>query len=69
MNNSVQVLAEHAARSLPDSISERKRVLRALNNVLEDRHPAVRGLRAQLANIEAIERLNDQLKLNFSGGK
>ncbi len=64
-SKSVLALAEHAAGSLPDSISERKRLLRAITHVLTDNHFAYQQAQAQLASIEAVERLNDQLRLKF----
>lgn len=62
---SVIALAAHAANTLPDSISERKRVLRAITDLLTADHPAFQSASAQLASIEAVERLNEQLILKF----
>lgn len=69
MNDVIAVLAEHAARTLPDSICERKRVLRALEKVLTEKHPALKQVRAQLAAIKAVDRLNEELPLHFGGGQ
>lgn len=65
MNESLTIIAAHVARHLPDSISERKRVLRALEKILPERHPASRSVIAQLSSIEAIERLQSELPLHF----
>jgi len=60
-------IAEHCAKTLPDSMIERKVLLRALEHVLTERHPALRPIRAQLAAIKAIEHLQDQLPFHFRG--
>jgi hypothetical protein len=65
--NPIQVLAEHACSTLPDSINGRKRVLRALQKVLPEKHPAMANIRAQLASLEAVERLQISFDLKGDG--
>jgi len=65
MNTSVEILCEHAARTLPDSISERKTILRAMEKILHGNHPVCRDVRAQLAAIAAIEKLQEELPMKF----
>lgn len=64
--NPTEVLCMHAARTLPDSISERKHVLRALEKLVKGK--AAEEVRAQLAAIAAIEVLQVELPLVFSQG-
>ena len=62
---SQQILAEHAARTLPDSIADRRDVLSAiLNNITED-HPAFVNISAQLAGLATAEKLQRELPLKF----
>lgn len=65
MSDALSILASHVSRTLPDSLSERKSVLRALDNILKDKHPAKVEVRAQLAALETIERLQAELPLKF----
>jgi hypothetical protein len=65
MTGSLEVLTAHAARTLPDSLRGRKTVLRALEKVLHADHPAHRDVRAQLAGLDAVEKLNSQLETYF----
>ena len=67
MTDAINVLATHAAHTLPDSIDGRKRVLRAIQKVLTDRHPAMLDVRAQLATLETITDQQSALPLKFSG--
>lgn len=59
MKDSVEKLCSHAARTLPDSISERKTVLRTDSPIYPD-------VQAQLATFGALENLNLQLKMKFN---
>jgi len=65
MSNPIETLCAHAGRSLPDSLRERKTVLRAMEKVLMPGHPVQIEVQAQLAGIAAVERLEVQLKLGF----
>jgi hypothetical protein len=65
----VIILAEHAAESLPDSISKRKQVLQAILKCLTREHRAFANVKAQLAAIEAAERLQSELPLMFQTAK
>jgi hypothetical protein len=66
MKDAIQVLCTHAARTLPDSISERKSVLRAMEKLMGHDHPARRLVASQIAAIMALEKLNSELPLKFS---
>jgi hypothetical protein len=68
MTESLAIIAAHCARTLPDSIDERKRVLRALTHVLTDAHPALAAVRGQLASLAAIERFQEELPMHFDRG-
>lgn len=65
MESDLHVLAEHAARTLPDSMAERKKVLRSLNRVMGSKHPALPIVRAKLAALAAEEKLQGELLLRF----
>jgi len=65
VTNSIQVLAEHAAATLPDSIIQRKRVLRAVQVVLPDKHPAMRDIRSQLLLLDSLDSFQEKLPLKF----
>src|ERR1700677_3765732 len=64
-NNPIETLCRHSAASLPDSISERKTVLVALEQVLKPQHPVYREVQANLAAIEAAEKLQRELHIHF----
>lgn len=66
MTDSISILAEHAARTLPDSLPERKRILKAIRNLLKPKHPAYANIIAQLATLESAEKLQSELPLRFS---
>lgn len=68
MTDSIAILATHVARTLPDSLVERKKVLVALSRVLKSSHRAYRPVLNQIAAIEAIEAMQTQLPLNFTNG-
>lgn len=65
MNDPIAILAEHAAETLPDSISKRKLVLTAILKVIKPQHRAFKNLNAQLATLEAAEALQRDLPLMF----
>lgn len=74
MKEAIETLCAFAASNLPDSISERKKVLRAIEKLLVHSHPVHRDVMAQLAAIAAMEKFDAQLKIHFSpahngGGK
>lgn len=64
--NPISVLASHAIESLPDSLAKRKAVLRALEDVLPEKHPALPVIRSHLATLKAVEKLEAELPLKFS---
>lgn len=70
MSTSIETLCRHAAKTLPDSLSERKTILRAMQKVLKCEEAVYRDVQAQLAAIAAVEKLNAQLQMRFtvSGG-
>jgi hypothetical protein len=66
MNNALAVLCVFAARHLPDSLRERQAVLRALAVVVRHDHPVHRDVRAQLAALAALEKLNAQMEARLA---
>ncbi len=66
MTDSIAILAEHVAGTLPDSIAKRKRVLIALRSVLKSNHRAYRPIGDQIAALEAVSQLQSELPLNFT---
>lgn len=65
MTDSYAVIARHVAKTLPDSLAERKALLRALSHVLSANHPAATDVAAQLAHITALEKLQAEFPLRF----
>ena len=61
----IEVLCTHAAKTLPDSLGDRRDVLAALARALHTDHPAHRDAQAQLAAIDAVETLERQLQTRF----
>jgi len=59
------VLAEHVAKTLPDSIKERRKVLHALEIVLKRSHRAYSAIRQQIILLDAMEQLQSELPLKF----
>jgi len=51
--NAIEVLAEHALKTLPDSIEQRKKVLAALSQVLTTKHPDKQAVEGMLAGLSA----------------
>lgn len=68
MNDSIAILLEHVANTLPDSITERKKVLTALSRVLKSNHRAYRPVLDQIAALDAIAGMQAVLPLQFKGG-
>lgn len=68
MKNAIEILCGHAAQTLPDSLSERKSVLRAMEKVLRADNPIYRDVQAHLAAIAVVEKFDAQLKMRFSTG-
>ena len=69
MTDSISILAEHVAGTLPDSLAARKRVLVALRTVLKTNHPAYTPVTRQIAALAALEELQAELPLNFNAAK
>lgn len=61
MNESLGVLAAHCVRTMPDSMTEQKRLLRALAQVMTVDHPALPKIQAQIVAIEMLERMQQEL--------
>lgn len=57
----LNLVARHCAATLPDSLIERERLLKALSFWFADSHPAMVGVRAQLALLEAQRNLQRSL--------
>jgi len=64
--NSLEVLIDHALATLPDSISARKRLLRASVNVMKSNHPQYKTAVATLFTLEKHEA--QQAKLPLKSG-
>lgn len=62
---SQQLLAEHAANTLPDSITARRVILKAILENLTVKHPAHVNIRAQLAALDTAEEFQRELPLRF----
>ena len=69
MKSSLEVLCLHAVKSLPDNLGERQAVLRALEKVLRANHPLCRDVRAQIAALGCVEKLNARLKSTEAGSQ
>jgi hypothetical protein len=57
----------HCISTLPDSISDRKRVLNALENIVPNKHKTHPDIVSHLRAIETMERLQSNLPLRFDG--
>ena len=62
---SQQILAEHAAATLPDSLTQRRVVLKAILINLKKTHPAYANIRQQLASLDLAEQLQAELPFHF----
>ena len=69
MQDSILILTQHAAATLPDSIAARRRVLAAMLRVLKSSHRAYAHVAKQLAALETMEQLQAQLPLQFTEAK
>ena len=69
MKDPIAILAEHAAGTLPDSITKRKSVLRAIQAVIKPSHPASRDVDLQLAALDEIAASQELLPLRFEEAK
>ncbi|MBE0544004.1 MAG: hypothetical protein IH623_21890 [Verrucomicrobia bacterium] len=63
----LSVLLGQLCRQFPDSIQERKTLLRSLLCVLTDEHPASPAVQAQLIVLESLDVLDRELPGKFSG--
>lgn len=63
------VLLKHVAKTLPDSLSERKTLLYAMWALMSEDHPAYRSVEEQIRNLESAEELQKELPLKFTEGK
>ncbi len=63
--NALNTLLAHASATLPDNITERKNLLKAMDRVMTPQHPAYAGVAAQLAAIETMEQMQRDLPLLF----
>jgi short-subunit dehydrogenase len=64
--DALNTIIEHVVGTLPDSISRRREVLTALHKLMKRDHVATRNIRAQLAALDEIQKLQAELPLNFS---
>lgn len=65
MTDSILIVTEHVCRTLPDSISDRKKVLQALSKILVANHPAYSEVSKHLLLLETLETLQAELPLKF----
>lgn len=65
---SQQILAEHAASTLPDSIAQRRIVLKAILVNLKKGHPAYENVAEQLASLDRAEKLQAELPFHLEKG-
>jgi hypothetical protein len=63
MTDSYALIFQHVV--LPDSLSERKKVLLAFRRVLRPRHPCARNIERQLDAIANLDSLQTELPLQF----
>ncbi len=67
MSDALSLITAHCARTMPDSLSDRKALLMAIKAILTNQHPAMKSVAAQLAAIEQVEMLQAELPLKFNG--
>lgn len=65
MTEPLQILADHVAETLPDSLSRRKTVLSALDRILKPGHPAKANVTAQISVLETLEKFQAELPLKL----
>lgn len=56
MKDAFSILALHVSETLPDSLSKRKTVLTALDDLLVTDHPAKRSVKSLLTDLDHMER-------------
>lgn len=66
MDDPLLVLAEHVARTLPDSITQRRSLLRALKSTLTTKHRAYDVVSGMLGGLDAHDELQRELPLLFT---
>lgn len=64
-DNSMDVLLNHVAKTLPESTAERRCVLEALDAVIPAAHAAHTPIRALLTQMDVAEKLQMDLALKF----
>jgi hypothetical protein len=64
-----EIIYTHLAKTLPDSIAERRKVLQAMSYVLKDSHPAKASVLAILAALDAQDKLQMDLSLTLTRGQ
>ena len=67
--DSLNILCAHAARTLPDSLAERKQLLAALANVMRLGHPATQEVNAQMTVLRGFEAMQAELADMFEKRK
>jgi hypothetical protein len=65
MNDSLTILSRHVAATLPDSLIHRRELLVAMRNLLKASHRAYKPISDQIAAIDAISQLQNELPLQF----
>ena len=66
LKSPIQVLCEHAARTLPDSIQARSLLLAAMAKVLQPKSAAHRNVTGQMASLTAATQLEIELPPAFA---
>ena len=67
MTDPLDIVLTHAIETLPDSISARKQLLRAMSHVITEKHPAYNAVMSQIAVIESLEELQAKLPIQLKG--
>lgn len=68
MSAPLNTVFEHVMATLPDSIREQKRVLKAVRSLITSKHPGFSRITALLEHIEHHEKLQTELPLAFKEG-
>lgn len=63
MSDTLDTLVVHCVNTLPDSLAERKRLLRALNRLMGSSHPLFHEVERQIGLVESVERHQLELQL------
>jgi len=61
----LDVILAHAASTMPDSLAQRREILRAMEKILTHEHEALAAVQSQLAALDAIDALQAELPLKF----